>query len=129
MIAEICNNYGNIRASKSYKWIGQIGEYNGFCKFLSVSYGLRALYLLLNRYICHYDLHDVRSIITRYAPPSENDTEQYIQRVEQYLLKYGYGSKDFRPSDKRLPYLCCAIVLNECGKVVTPNEIKSARCL
>lgn len=129
MIAEITNNYGNIRASKSYKWIGQIGEYNGFVKFSSVDYGLRALYILINRYITYYDLQDVSSIITRYAPPSENDTQGYIRYVEQYLLKCGYSSKDFRPSDKRLPYLCVAIVFRECGKVVSPNQIKFAKCL
>lgn len=79
-LAEHCNNPLNLRFSKRNNWQGQTGEYKGFCVFKSVAYGFRAAYLNLCSYF-RRDIRTVRDIITRWAPPSENSTEQYIRFV------------------------------------------------
>lgn len=129
MIAEITNNYGNIRASKSFKWLGQIGEYKGFCRFESIDYGFRALYMLINRYVTYYRLTDVPSIIKRYAPPSENRTVEYISHVIDFLYKAGYSCSCLKSHDERIPFICSAIVLQECGKQIEPVRFKNALAL
>lgn len=97
---ETTNNVCNIRYSKYNNWIGQTGSYKGFCVFGDRVYSIRACYVLLVNYVKQgYDT--VGKIITRFAPPSENDTETYIKYVlknvpigrhESIYLKEGYIS-------------------------------------
>lgn len=79
-IWKYCNNPLNIRYNPVNKWVGQIGEYKGFCRFRSMSYGIRAAYRLLNNYIKNGH-NTLRDIITRWAPPTENKTSEYLQFV------------------------------------------------
>lgn len=88
------NNPCNIRYNSANKWKGQIGQYKGFCKFKSVTYGLRACLYLLRQYRYVYGLDSIRKIISRYAPSSENDTENYIDFVVNFLHKCGFNSID-----------------------------------
>lgn len=72
----------NIRNSNSFKWEGQIGrDPDNFCIFKSMLYGVRAVFGLLRSYNHRHKIDTIRGIITRWAPPSENDTENYIQHV------------------------------------------------
>lgn len=76
------NNPGNIRKSETC-WMGLSEEQpdpDFFC-FSEAKYGLRALYKLLLNYRKLYRLDTVREIISRWAPPSENDTEAYIAAI------------------------------------------------
>lgn len=80
------NNPGNIRFNQTVNWAGQIGkDSDGFAVFSHMFYGIRALTIdLLNKY--HEDgLLTVHDIITKYAPPEENDTQAYINRVCNYM--------------------------------------------
>ena len=53
-----------------------------FCQFETMEYGWRAAFYLLTRTYYHkYRLYTIRDIISRWAPPSENDTGAYIQNV------------------------------------------------
>lgn len=74
------NNPGNIRSS-IIPWVGQIGSENGFCTFKDISYGLRAMAVDLSNKISKDGLDTITEIITKYAPPSENDTAAYISKV------------------------------------------------
>lgn len=74
------NNPGNIKASPD-NWQGEIGTDSGFEVFKSVFWGLRALFKNLKTYYFRYGLNTIEKIINRWAPPSENDTESYIQFV------------------------------------------------
>lgn len=75
------NNPGNIRKSP-IPWQGKTGEtHNGFECFDTPEHGLRAMAKILLNYYFMYRLHTIRQIITRWAPPSENDTEAYIDDV------------------------------------------------
>jgi hypothetical protein len=86
------NNPGNIRAVASIKWLGQIGvDPHGFVIFDMPINGIRALALCLRTYWTRYALRTVASIITRWAPPTENDTQAYIHAV---CLAMGVGPTD-----------------------------------
>lgn len=70
------NNPGNLRAS-SDQWQGMIGTNKGFVVFKDCSYGLRALGIDLRSKISK-GYNTLEKIIYRYVPPSENDTEAYL---------------------------------------------------
>jgi hypothetical protein len=76
------NNPGNLRLS-SDKWQGlqPIQEDADFFQFVNPTYGIRALAKVLQTYMTRYGLTTVANIITRWAPPSENNTEAYIASV------------------------------------------------
>lgn len=80
IIAEKTKNPLNIRFNAGNKWKGQTGEYKGFCVFSSESYGIRAGYKLLTNYIAN-GYNTIRAIVDRWAPPSENNTENYMSFV------------------------------------------------
>ena len=46
-----------------------------------MAYGYRAMFVLLHSYNLRYGLNTIRSMLTRYAPPTENFTEGYIRFV------------------------------------------------
>ncbi|WP_416778174.1 structural protein [Xenorhabdus budapestensis] len=77
------NNPGNIDHNPKNKWQGQLPHdpkvEKRFCRFESAEYGIRALFKLLRNYQLRHQLHSIRKIINRYAPPVENNTESYIQ--------------------------------------------------
>ena len=77
------NNPLNIRRSKD-KWQGLDAKQNdpSFFKFESMEMGWRAAFVILTKTYYHkYRLFTIRKIISRWAPPAENDTEAYIKRV------------------------------------------------
>lgn len=81
------NNPGNIRYL-GVLWDGLDSppqDAHGFARFMTMEDGVRALCRVLVAYQDKHDLHTVRDIITRWAPPSENDTEAYIADVSAHL--------------------------------------------
>lgn len=76
------NNPGNIRYN-GIEWRGLATPPSDgtFCVFKTAHYGIRALARLLMNYHHHYGLRTVNSLINRFAPPNENDTESYINNV------------------------------------------------
>lgn len=76
------NNPGNIRIS-SVNYQGEIkpSKDTAFKQFESMPYGYRAMFMLLYTYQKRHGLHTIRQIMGRYAPPNENHTDGYINRV------------------------------------------------
>ena len=78
------NNPFNIRYSHRNQWLG-LSEANpvtnGFCNFIDRSYGIRAACYLLMRSYRMKGVDSIDSIIRRFAPPSENNTDRYIKFV------------------------------------------------
>lgn len=73
------NNIGNIRVSKD-QWEGATGDDGAFLTFDTPDSGVRALAKNLMSYGRQgYD--SIEKIINRWAPPSENDTQSYIDSV------------------------------------------------
>ena len=76
------NNPGNIRLGKvRYKGERARSSDRAFRQFESMVWGYRAMFVLLHTYALKHNCHTIRTIINRYAPPSENHTENYIRRV------------------------------------------------
>lgn len=84
--AERNHNPLNIRRS-SDKWQGltKVQLDPAFFQFESDFYGFRAAFKVLYTYFTKYGCNTIRKIITRWAPPSENNTERYISGVASYL--------------------------------------------
>ena len=116
------NNPLNIRKGKSH-WLGEAPQppKGGapFCKFESVEWGLRAAFVLLRTYRNKYKAVCIRDIITRWAPPSENDTEKYIQNV---CLWTGFGGLQ-RLTEEDWPKLIRAMARQECGITLSEDVI------
>ena len=112
------NNPLNIRRGKTL-WKGetpqalpQRGSGEGaFCRFSSVEYGIRAAFCLLRTYRNKYKAVCIEDIITRWAPPSENDTSAYIRTVCKLT---GFGGKE-RLAEEKWPQLIKAMAIVESG--------------
>lgn len=84
-VAEQTNNPLNIRYNVHNQWKGQLGQIKGFCHFKNRAYGFRAAFVLIGNYI-RMGCNTIESIVSRWAPPSENDTKRYIDFVCEETL-------------------------------------------
>ena len=76
------NNPLNVRKSAANAWKGKVvpGTDALFEQFISMAYGYRCALYLIRKYI--RDGHNtIRKIVTKWAPPSENNTTSYISNV------------------------------------------------
>ena len=87
---------------------GQSGE-GAFCRFESVEWGIRAAFCLLRTYRNKYKAVCIEDIITRWAPPGENDTAAYIRIVCRLT---GFGGKE-RLTESQWPRLVKAMAVVE----------------
>ncbi len=75
----------NIRRSKD-QWKGMAETQNdrAFVQFKTMEWGWRAAFQLLTRTYYHkYRLYTIRGIVSRWAPPTENNTRAYIDTVSR----------------------------------------------
>jgi len=76
------NNPLNIRHSADV-FRGEVkGADRAFKTFSSMPYGYRAAFVVLATYLSR-GWNTIERIISRWAPPCENNTEGYIRRVEE----------------------------------------------
>ena len=129
------NNPLNIRRTAT-RWQGAHEEQTdkSFVQFKTLAYGYRAAWKILQSYYERFCMQSkpftVRNIITRWAPPSENDTEAYIRSV---LIQGSLGGQEkFLPpsnvmSYHRLSCLIAAMTVMENG--IRPHQVdKEAIC-
>ena len=83
MIAK--NNILNIRAGRA-QWLGMTGTRKGFVEFDTQEHGIRAWLVLMRTYRKAYGCRTIRQIVTRFAPPTENQTERYIRYCCQVVV-------------------------------------------
>ena len=78
------NNPCNIRISTD-KFQGEIQPSGDkeFKQFETMAYGYRAAFRVIRTYINNYKCDTIRKIISRWAPKSENHTENYIRTVSE----------------------------------------------
>ena len=117
------NNPLNIRHSAD-QWQGasETQTDKSFVQFKTMAYGYRAAWRILQTYYERFHAQGrgftVRNILSRWAPPKENDTEAYIRTVLQIT---GLGGKEnlLPPSNvdsyDRLAKLISAMTCVECG--------------
>lgn len=103
------NNIFNIRSGS--RWLGSVGSTKGFVDFSSREMCIRACLVLLRNYRRRYGLRTIREVISRFAPPSENNTENYIRFVCDSVLMY-----DLEPINLDIKYFC---ILSAMAKMET----------
>lgn len=108
------NNPGNIEASAENPWEGQTGSDGRFAKFETPEHGIRALGKNLLAYNKRHGLDTVGEMITRWAPPKENDTDSYIKAI---CAQLGVGANEQIDvtNPRTLAALCAGIVQHENG--------------
>ena len=126
-LGERNNNPLNIRRVSGQRWQGEVLPQRGsgegaFVQFSSMEYGLRAAFCILRTYRNKYKAVCIRDIISRWAPPSENDTEKYIQNV---CLWTGFGGNE-RLTEEDWPKLVKAMARQECGIELSNAQINRA---
>ena len=74
----------SIRRNPANRWRGlrPVQTDPAFCQFTEMKWGLRAAIKLMRNYIRH-GASTPRLIISRWAPPSENQTDSYVQHACQ----------------------------------------------
>ena len=119
------NNPLNIRIGNT--WVGEVVNPTDtqFEQFTSMVYGLRAGFVLIRRYMERYHLRTIREIVYRWAPPTENYTGWYIDKVcsitgleADTLLFFGDKSTMCK--------LVYAMVQVECGEGLPYEQIAAA---
>ena len=117
MIAK--NNIFNIRKGPK-AWKGETGANKGFVEFESREYGIRAWIVLMRTYRQKHRCATVRAIITRFAPPSENNTQAYIKYCSERVYK---SETTWLSTTADYVRLGCAMAQMETGTVLKAEEI------
>lgn len=78
------NNPGNIRRGEKWAGLREVQTDKLYCQFIKPEYGIRAITKILNTYQRRYLISTIADIISRWAPPSENKTQTYINFVVTY---------------------------------------------
>ena len=81
------NNPGNLEWGQPWQGLVPREQANDprFCVFKAPAWGIRAIARTLITYYDKHRINTVRAAITRWAPPSENNTEAYVQHVARAL--------------------------------------------
>ena len=115
----------NIRRVAGTHWKGEIMapvEDRQFCQFTTLEHGIRAAYQILDTYRRKYHAVCIEDIISRWAPPSENDTEAYIRSV---CTLTGFGGKE-RLTENEWPALVKAMAVVESRMHLDESILKTA---
>lgn len=118
-------NPGNLR--RGVEWAGLAADQTdpGFCQFRTAALGFRALAMDVHTKWKQDGLITVTGIITKYAPPSENDTASYIKAVCDGM---GIIANEWLNlnDETQLTALCRAIATHEAGGWFwNPDDLKA----
>ncbi|MBR5154025.1 MAG: hypothetical protein IKW57_04510 [Alphaproteobacteria bacterium] len=113
------NNPGNIRYSEFTRRVGAIGQAGGFAVFPSEDIGMYAIKALLRT--DSYNKLTVAGAISRYAPPSENNTSAYHRNIEK-LTGLSINKRMSELTDAELDAVAKAIKKIEGWKVGTTTK-------
>ena len=129
------NNPGNLRYIPAIRWLGQIGpDDRGFARFDTMVHGIRAAakdvlsgFRQARSSGGQAGEDTVREIITEWAPPSENDTEAYVQAVARAMDVD--PDQQLMPTHDTLVALLRAIFYHENGVRVSDQDIHAGVAL
>ena len=112
----------NIRRVAGTHWRGEVVSPirdKEFVEFCGLEYGIRAAFCILRTYRTKYQAVCIEDIITRWAPPTENNTRKYISDLCRLT---GFGGKE-RLTENEWPKLVAAMARIECGTVLSEDVI------
>lgn len=123
------NNPLNIRKGNNWKGERPAQVDKAFEEFTSMTYGIRAGFIIIRKYISGYNgltrkFNTIEQIIRRWAPPTENATQKYIDQVAKESgisprLKLSFSDK------KSMCAIVSAMIHVECGQKVDMALIES----
>lgn len=118
------NNPLNIRHNRNNRWQGvyEIQTDAEFVRFASMQFGIRAAFIIIRNYI-RQGHKDVASIVSRWAPSSENNTDAYIRHVCEMSGLSPFQELHFEDKDTMVA-LVDAMIRVECGKPVAKLDIE-----
>lgn len=124
------NNPLNIRKGNNWKGERPVQHDRSFEEFTSMEAGIRAAFIIIRNYMTGYDgrvkpLTCIDDIIRRWAPPSENRTEDYIRFVSAKTEIHRYERILFRDRKKMVAILQ-AMAWYECGQTIPAEKFQSA---
>lgn len=124
------NNPLNIRKGNNWKGERPVQKDRAFEEFQTMQFGIRAGFIILRKYITGYNglcakRNTITKIIQRWAPPSENATQNYIDFVAKDMgisphQTIAFGNRSLMVS------LVYAMIFVECGQRVDRDVIESA---
>lgn len=124
------NNPLNIRKGNNWKGEREHQVDPSFEEFESLAYGIRAGFVIMRNNMKeslpkYRQCNTIRKLITRWAPPSENNTAKYIEFVSK---KSGLNPDEvIRYREKRkMCAICDAMIRMECGAQIDIKIIESA---
>lgn len=108
------HNPGNIEHGDPWQGLAPQQSDPRFCEYITNAFGFRAIAETLCTYKDRYGLKTIRAIISRWAPPNENDTAAYIAAVAK---DSGFGAdEEINAHDYKEAYpLIRAITIHEQG--------------
>lgn len=115
------NNPGNIEKGLPWKGLAEVQQDDRFATFSTPEYGIRAMCKVLLTYNTNYGDSCISRIITRYAPPSENPTAEYIKNVSEWTGFNADDDLDFT-DPVTLAKLAEAITRQENAMIPWPDE-------
>jgi hypothetical protein len=117
------NNPGDIKDDGT-AWQGKVGSDGTFIIFADTTWGLRAMAVDLTTKINNDGLNTITAIINVYAPPSENNTQAYINSV---VSDTGLTANGVLTADAgTLALLIRAIVNHELGDSLSAQYVPDA---
>jgi len=118
------NNPGNLEWGEPWQGLDPNGRSKDsrFCVFKTAAWGIRAMCRTLITYYDKYGIDTVRGAITRWAPPTENSTADYINIVSAAMGVSPSARLNFHDYDVLRPMIE-AIIRHENGPgpLKTPN--------
>lgn len=105
------------------KWVGLKKKYTDyrFCEFTELSFGYRAAFIILKKYIVKHGWKTIEQIVSHWAPENENDTKWYINNVAKFMNEQPDYEVDFNNMEDML-MLVSAMTVVENGKDYNPQQ-------
>ncbi len=98
-----------------------------FVQFVNDKMGFRAAFIILKRYYNVYHLLTIEQIITRWAPPQENVTRNYVRFVKTMcLLNDNQVLPLFEMNPKKWTQIVYYMATYECGAKPQMKDIEEA---
>lgn len=117
-------NPGNIRRSR-VRYRGEVVPSSDaeFKQFRSPAWGYRAIFVVLDTYRLRHGLDTVAGMIARWAPPSENRTQDYIRFVADAVGTAPDAPIDTRDRETMLRF-AAAVSRMENGQTADPAQVE-----
>lgn len=128
MAARGIRNNNPLNIERGQPWQGLRDEQTDarFCQFVSLEYGFRAAFRILQTYFKKRPaVNTARSIVTRWAPPGENNTDAYVRFVCNRAQLEPDAPLKYQDKN-RMCRLVWAMAQYECGQQFSFGRIENA---